>query len=172
MKRFVVGVMGPGDGATAIEQQQAFALGGAIAAQGWVLLTGGRNVGVMDAACQGAKQASGLTIGILPGSTTANASAAIDIAICTNLGNARNAINVLSSDVVIACGMGTGTASEIALALKEGKPVILLSVDAVSTRFFQQLGSDRLQMANTVEEAIEWVRRLGVEGSSSEQVKE
>ncbi|NEQ22960.1 MAG: TIGR00725 family protein [Microcoleus sp. SIO2G3] len=161
MSRTIVGVMGPGEAATAIEQELAFALGSAIAAQGWVLLTGGRNAGVMDAACRGAQQAGGLTIGILPDRTTANTSAAVEIAICTGLGNARNVINILSSDVVIACGMGAGTASEIALALKENKPVLLLAASAASVAFFRQLGC--VYSVDSIEAAIDWVRQVKAE---------
>jgi len=69
-------------------------------------------VGVMDAASLGAKAANGLTIGILPTDDTSAMSKAVDIAIITDMGLA---ISMSSSDVVIACGMGAGTASEIAL---------------------------------------------------------
>lgn len=61
--------MGAGDRATPQDLEIAYALGQKIAEQGWILLTGGRAVGVMDAASRGAKQANGLTIGILPGSS-------------------------------------------------------------------------------------------------------
>ncbi|MBD2091771.1 TIGR00725 family protein [Microcoleus sp. FACHB-1515] len=156
MRKIIVGVMGAGESASAIDRQLAFELGRAIAAQGWVLLTGGRNVGVMDAACRGAQQAGGLTIGILPDRTAANASAAVAIAICTGMGNARNAINVLSSDAVIACGMGAGTASEVAIALKEKKPVLLLGATDRSIEFFQQLGA--VETADSIEQAIDWAK--------------
>lgn len=67
MAKTVIGVMGPGDNATKEECDSAFELGKLIANKGWILLTGGRNVGVMEAASRGAKEAGGLTIGILPG---------------------------------------------------------------------------------------------------------
>lgn len=70
MRKIIIGVMGPGEQATATDLQNAYELGKLIAQQGWVLLTGGRNVGVMDAANQGAKSANGLTVGILPGNNT------------------------------------------------------------------------------------------------------
>lgn len=50
MRKIVIGVMGPGDNATPSDLQNAYELGKSIAQEGWVLLTGGRNVGVMDAA--------------------------------------------------------------------------------------------------------------------------
>ncbi|MFY7806720.1 MAG: TIGR00725 family protein [Limnoraphis robusta] len=157
MKKTIIGVMGPGETATSVDLENAYQLGQLIAQQGWVLLTGGRNAGVMEAACQGAKSAQGLTLGILPGSTSSGMSEAVDIAIFTNLGNARNAINILSSDVVIACGIGAGTASEIALAIKENKTVILLNQYPESQVFFQNLSPRQVARVDTPQEAIQIV---------------
>lgn len=156
----IIGVMGPGEQSTLVDQQLADQLGERIAQSGWVLLTGGRNCGVMEAANRGAKRAQGLTVGILPSCDRRSLSAAVDIPILTDLGNARNAINVLSSDVVIACGMGAGTASEVALALKAAKPVILLNVTPIGQAFFQSLTQERVIVADTVEETIAWVNQL------------
>src|SRR6476469_6847830 len=103
MPKVVIGVMGPGTTATAADLQNAYEVGQLIAAAGWVLLTGGRNSGVMHAASQGAQQAGGLTVGILPTADRAMMSDAVDIAVLTDMGSARNNINVLSSQVVIAC---------------------------------------------------------------------
>ncbi|MEM9447090.1 MAG: cytochrome [Cyanobacteria bacterium P01_E01_bin.6] len=167
MAKIIIGVMGPGNGASPQDCQNAFVLGQKIAQAGWVLLTGGRNEGVMDAASRGAQQANGLVVGILPGSDTRFAQAnsctalseAVDIPIITGMGHARNVINVLSSRVVIACGMGLGTASEVALALKSDIPVILLSTDQGAEAFFRQvLGKEKgdrlLHRAETPEGAI------------------
>ena len=152
--------MGPGIGAREIDRNLARELGSAIASQGWILLTGGRNVGVMEAANQGAKQAGGLTVGILPTATDEGMSEAVDIAIFTDLGSARNNINALSSHAIVACGMGAGTASEVALALKAKKPVILLNGDRTTRSFFENLSEDNLWIAETVEEAIDILRNL------------
>lgn len=146
--------MGVGEKATPNEIENAYELGKMIAQQGWVLLTGGRKAGVMDAASRGAKSVNGLTIGILPGKEEAGISEAIDIAIFTDMGNARNNINVLSSDIIIACGMGAGTASEIALAFKSNKKVILLNQDEESKNFFKQLSPDNIFIVENVEEVI------------------
>lgn len=158
MRQPVIGIMGPGEQATAAEMETAYTLGREIAAAGWIVLTGGRKVGVMDAASQGAKSVGGLTVGILPSCDRTQISDAVDIAIMTDMGQARNAINVLSSDVVIACGMGLGTASEVALALKSGKFVILLKGFFGSQHFFQQFGSFHLAVADDVDQAIAIVR--------------
>lgn len=152
--------MGPGDHATALDLENAYELGKLIAQQGWVLLTGGRNTGVMDAASKGAKAANGLTVGILPGNNTNNLSEAVDIAIVTDMGNARNNINVLSSDVVIACGMGAGTASEISLAIKNHQRVILLNNNQGSKDFFLTISRNNIFLADTPESSIETAKRI------------
>jgi hypothetical protein len=78
----------------------------------------------MEAACRGAKEAGGLTVGILPGSDRSEANPYVDVVLPTGLGEARNALVVGAADVVIAVGGGYGTLSEVALALKAGKRVI------------------------------------------------
>ncbi|MEA5535490.1 TIGR00725 family protein [Crocosphaera sp. XPORK-15E] len=160
MTKTIIGVMGPGELATETDIKNAYELGKLIAQEGWILLTGGRNVGVMDAASRGAKEFGGLTIGILPDNNTKNLSEFIDIPIVTDLGNARNNINVLSSDVIIACGMGLGTASEIALALKNDKPVILLSEHSESQQFFKQLSPNLVTLAINPQIAINYVKKI------------
>lgn len=166
MRKIIIGVMGPGDKASAVDLTSAYELGQRIAQQGWVLLTGGRNIGVMDAASKGAKAANGLTIGILPKADTSSLCDAVDIAIATDMGNARNNINVLSSDAIIACGMGAGTASEIALALKSHKNVILLNQNEESKVFFKNLSTDSIFIADSPMLAIEIIRKIIIGRSS------
>ncbi len=127
-RKSIIGVMG-GASATPDVVKAAYELGVLIAENGWVLLNGGRNAGVMRASAEGAKSRGGLTIGILPGSSKSGANPFIDIPIVTNMADARNLINALSSDVLVACRGSAGTVSEIAMALKNLKPVILLNFD-------------------------------------------
>ncbi len=158
MKKIIIGIMGPGKGATSLDVDYAYQLGQLIAQSGWVLLTGGSNTGVMEAANQGAKAANGLTLGILPNADNKGMSKAVDIAIFTNLGQARNVINVLSSDVIIACGMGAGTASEIALGIKQNKPIILLNQNLESQNFFKSLAPEQVFIVDSPEAAIQTVK--------------
>lgn len=163
-RRFVIGVMGAGDRAHEADVALAFELGAAIAGEGWVLLSGGRNTGVMDAVNRGAQSAGGLTIGILPDNNKASASEAVDVAVVTGLGSARNYVNVLSSDVVVSCGAGgAGTASEIALALKSGKPVVLLKDRPESKAFFRAIGNDLVRTAEDVQDAVKLIH-LALDG--------
>ena len=160
MSKILIGVMGPGEGASDAETRAAFELGALIAREGWALVTGGRRAGVMDAANRGAKSEGGLTVGILPGETTDGASDAVDIPIITGLGQARNNVNALTSRVVISCGVGAGTASEIALALKAKKNVVVLLASEEARAFFRSLDEDRVFVAETPREAVEIAKRL------------
>lgn len=160
MAKTIIGVMGPGDGASETEIKSATELGKQIAGEGWVLLTGGRNVGVMEAASKGAQEAGGLTVDILPTEDQQQMSAYVDIPICTGMGSARNNINVLSSDVVIACGSGAGTSSEIMLAIKAGKPLVLLHPSDTLLALIDELSQPNPIVAKTPEQVIKHVKKL------------
>ena len=103
--------------------EQAEAVGRALAEAGAVVVSGGLG-GVMEAACRGAREAGGTTLGLLPGSDRSAANAWVSVAVPTGLGEARNALVVRAADAVIAVAGEYGTLSEIALALKAGKPVV------------------------------------------------
>ena len=94
-----------------------------LARRGAVVVTGGMG-GAMEAACRGAKEAGGTTIGILPSHDRADANPWVDVALPTGLGEGRNALVVRAADAVIAVAGEFGTLSEIALALRLGTPVV------------------------------------------------
>lgn len=148
-----------GSDKTADDLANARELGRLVAAEGWIVVTGGRAAGVMEAACAGAKEVDGsVTVGILP-SRDAAPSRYVDIPIVTDVQNARNNINVLTGRVTIACGArGAGTVSEIALAMKNGRPVILLACGELADRFFAAIGD--IEVARTPREAVEIARRF------------
>lgn len=155
--RTIVGVMGSGSDRDAALLRTARELGAAVAGAGWVLLNGGRSTGVMEASARGAAEAGGLVVGVLPDDDTRNASRHLDIAIRTGMGDARNVVNVLSSDVVITLSGGAGTLSEVALALNAGRTVIALDFDP-GTGFRDWRESGRLLLVADVAEAIAAVR--------------
>jgi uncharacterized protein (TIGR00725 family) len=117
-----VAVVGPGD---ASPEQEAVAeeVGRLLARRGAVVVCGGLG-GVMEAACRGARGEGGLAVGILPGLDRGAANPHVSVAVATGLGEARNALVVRAADALIAVGGAYGTLSEIALALKAGKPVV------------------------------------------------
>ncbi|MCK9297787.1 TIGR00725 family protein [Methanoculleus sp. YWC-01] len=114
-----IAVIGRGD-CSVEEYEAAETIGYLIAGNHETVCCGGLG-GVMEAACRGAKEAGGTTVGILP--DTGEGNAFLDIVIRTGMGHARNVVLVNSADAVIAVGGGYGTLSEIAIALKTGKPV-------------------------------------------------
>jgi len=161
----VIGVMG-GAVVSDATLDSAERLGRLIAERGWVLLNGGRNAGVMAASALGAQAAHGLVVGILPGDNTTGIAPGVDIAIPTGMGDARNAITVLASHVVVALPGGPGTVSEIALALKSGRSVVLLGFP-LGVPFAPYYERGQLVDAVTAEEAIEHVQRLVAEKERS-----
>lgn len=129
-----------------------------IARKGAVLVCGGHG-GVMRAACKGAKEENGITVGMLPyGKEEANEY--IDIAIPTNIGNMRNYLVSSSGDVTIAIGGRWGTLNEIAFRMITGKPLILVKntggcVDEIINGHLMQNVESHYYIANSAEEAVE-----------------
>jgi uncharacterized protein (TIGR00725 family) len=115
-------VVGAGE-AGSEQRESAEEVGRLLGERGAVLVCGGLG-GVMEAACRGAKGAGATTLGILPGFDRAEANRYVDVAVATGMGEARNALVVRAADALIAVGGGFGTLSEVALALKTGKPVV------------------------------------------------
>jgi uncharacterized protein (TIGR00725 family) len=155
MRRIVVGVIG-GTECSERTRSQAHELGRLVAERGWVLLNGARATGVMDASARGAREAGGLTVGVLYDDDREAASSAIDITIATGMGSARNSINVLSSDVLVACCGTGGTLCEIALAVRFQRPVVLLDFDPGDS-FLRAAGKGPWCHAATPVEAIQRV---------------
>jgi len=145
-----IGVMGPGSCPPEL-YALAREVGYLIAKRGAILICGGRG-GAMEAAARGAKEGGGITVGILPGESAADANPYIDIPVVTGMGNARNAINVLTSQAIIAIHGSYGTLSEMALALKCNIPVIGLGTWELTAP-----GAARLPIAlvRTPDEAVD-----------------
>lgn len=125
-----VAVIG-GNECSAQEMRLAEDVGREIARQGAVLICGGLG-GIMEAACRGARQENGTTVGIVPGEKRESANQYVTIPIASGIGHARNMIVAKSADAVIAIGGGYGTLAEIAYALQGGIPVISLNTWTLS----------------------------------------
>jgi uncharacterized protein (TIGR00725 family) len=156
MRKTCIGVMG-GTVANEVTATNARQLGALIAENGWVLVSGGRPTGVMQASITGAHEAGGLTVGVLFDDDQKYAAEGLDIVIPTGMGAARNIINVFSSDVVVACQGTGGTLSEIALALRFGRPVVLLDFDPGAAFLNAGAADGRWSLAATPAEAIEQI---------------
>lgn len=119
-----IGVIGASD-ASEREAELAYAVGLELARAGAILVCGGRS-GVMEAACRGAHEGGGMTVGILPGLHRREANSYVQIALPTGMGELRNGLVVRASDALIAIGGSYGTLSEIALGRRSGRTCVLL----------------------------------------------
>lgn len=147
-RKAYVGVVGAGL-ATEAELELAAGVGRLIAEAGAVLVCGGLG-GVMDAAARACAEAGGISVGVLPGDERLTASRHLTVAVATGMGEARNAIVARTADVLVAVGGEYGTLSEIAFALKMGKPVVGLSTWDLAR---EELG-DSIVRADTPVEAV------------------
>ena len=154
-----ISVIGAGQ-ASDDEMAAAEEIGRRLAEAGAVLVCGGLG-GVMDAAARGCDAAGGVSVGVLPGEDRTHGSSNLTVRIATGLGEARNAIVARAADAVIAVGGEFGTLSEIALALKMGKPVVGLGTWSLD---LEGLPGDPLQRAvspaDAVARALEAAERL------------
>jgi uncharacterized protein (TIGR00725 family) len=132
-------------GSGAEHVSRAEQVGRLLAERGCTVVTGGGGE-VMAAAARGAKEAGGTTIGILPGTSRAEANEWVDHVVATGLGHMRNFAVAASGDAVIAVGGGWGTLSEVAFAKILGRPVVILEPG---------LQVDGVDRAATPEEAVE-----------------
>ena len=151
----LIGIIGAGTCGPEIHDL-AFDVGAQLAQRHYTLICGGRG-GVMAAACKGAKQHQGSTIGILPGPDASEANPWVDIVIPTGMGDARNLIIVRSAAALIAVSGEYGTLSEIAFSLKLKKPIVGL-------RTWQPIrpacDSPDFPLVDTATEAVTWIRSL------------
>lgn len=127
-------------------------VGKAIAGAGAVLVCGGMG-GVMEEACRGVKEAGGVAIGILPGNARSMGNPWLSYSVVTGVGEARNSMVVQSSDALIAIDGSFGTLSEIAFALKWGKPVAGLGTWTMED---SEGNPAPIVVFNDPEEAVQW----------------
>lgn len=118
----LIGVIGGAAAGDAV-LEVAEAVGAAVAEAGAWLVCGGRG-GVMEAACRGAAEAGGVTVGILPGDRASEANAWVSLPIVTGIGEARNTIIARTAHALVALDGRWGTLSEIAFAVSFGTPVV------------------------------------------------
>ena len=138
------------------DRERAEELGKGIAEMNMVLVCGGK-VGVMEAACRGAKSTGGTTIGILPSGDRSEGNDYLDHSIVTNLGMLRNSLVVLNGDIVVAIDGSYGTLSEISMAKKYGKRILGLGTWDV----------DAVEACSSVKEVLGKLKRIKDENTKS-----
>ncbi len=128
-------------------------VGREIAQRGATVVCGGRG-GVMEAACRGAREAGGHTVGIMPGRGREDSppNPYVEFAIFTGMGFARNVIVVLSGDAVVAIDGSYGTLSEIAYALVHETPVV--GIDTWDFNYDSFTGQEKIVRVTDPAEAV------------------
>jgi hypothetical protein len=127
VRKLQIGVIGYNDDrCSEVAREIAYKVGKEIALSGSVLICGGLG-GVMEAACKGAKEANGNTVGIIPQDKFSFANQFCDIVICSGIGFARDFIVATSSDGIIAVGGGIGTLIEMSVGYMIRKKIVAIS---------------------------------------------
>jgi uncharacterized protein (TIGR00725 family) len=139
-------------------EAEAAETGRRLAQSGFGVICGGRG-GVTEAACRGAWQAGGLTVGLLPGESAGQGNDFLTVELATGLGEARNVLVVRGGEAVIAIGGGLGTLAEIAHALRLGIRVVALGTWQATS---PEGGTLPVLQASTPAEAV----ALAIEGDA------
>ncbi|MCU0820951.1 MAG: TIGR00725 family protein [Spirochaetes bacterium] len=158
MKRRQISLIGSGEN-NPQNGTAAYEIGRFIAKNGWVLITGGKG-GIMEAASKGAHEEKGITVGIIPESAAGAANKHCSIVIPTGVGHARNMINILSGDAVVAISGGWGTLSEIAYSQIFDRPVILCEFTGGWSKILSEKPGSEIKQNFHVAEKLEDVFRI------------
>lgn len=154
-----IAVIGPGGDVAAALIKSAREVGALLARDGACVVTGGLD-GVMAAAAQGATQAGGQALGLLPGEDPDAGDEHLSIRIATGLGQVRNVVLVNAADGVIAIGGSWGTLSEIALAMRAGKPVVCMHgwsiADNTGRPVLLPTADTASEAVGTLQHALQW----------------
>src|SRR5437868_10500521 len=158
-RRPVIGVIGDGQPGSERERMAA-EVGAALARAGVHLVCGGLG-GCMAGASRGYKEANGagICLGLLPGTSRAEANPWVDLAIPTGVNSAQGALVAMAVDAAIVLGGGGGTLSEVGLLLRDGKPVVALDGTGGAAELVggQHLGKVSVRLARNPEEAVRMV---------------
>ena len=160
-KRQILVVGNNENGSTPELEKVAYETGLEIAKSGSVLITGGLG-GVMRAACHGAKDADGLTVGIIPQNDPSFANEYCDIVIPSGIGLARDFLNALSADGVIIIGGGSGTLSETCAAYMHKKPIVAIKntggiADMFTDKYLDHRQNVKIVGVDCPKEAVKYI---------------
>ena len=145
-------------GFTPEHEKIAYEAGSEVAKSGSVLITGGLQ-GVMKAASRGAKDAGGITVGIIPQDDASNANEFCDIVIPSGMGFTRDFLNALSADGIIIIGGGSGTLAEVCAGYMHKKPMVAIKntggiADQYVDKFIDSRERVKILGAKTPKEAV------------------
>ncbi|MGD1838982.1 MAG: TIGR00725 family protein [Nitrososphaeraceae archaeon] len=164
MRKFQIAVIGYNENrCTKNARNVAFQVGQEIANSGSVLICGGLG-GVMEAACKGAKENNGFTLGIIPQDDFSYANEYCDIVICSGIGLARNFIVASSADGIIVVGGGVGTLNEVSVGYMRKKRIVVLKgsggiANEYAGKYLDERKRIRILSARTPKEAVKKITK-------------
>lgn len=149
------------NGSTPELEKISYETGMEVAKAGAVLISGGLG-GVMKAACHGARDGDGLTVGIIPQNDASFANEYCDIVIPSGIGLARDFLTALAGDGVIIIGGASGTLSETCAAYMYKKPIVVIkNTGGVADKYADQYLDHRKHVkiigVNTPKEAVKLI---------------
>lgn len=152
------------DHCTEEARRLAYRVGAEAAKRGATVVTGGLG-GVMEAACKGAKDNHGTTVGIIPQDDPHHANRFCDVVIATGLGSARDFVTAHSADAVVIVGGGAGALIEACAAYLKAKPVVAVqgsggTADQIGGTFLDERKSVRIQSESDPSKAVETALEL------------
>ena len=165
MKKRQIAVIGHNDNGCTLEHEKlAYDTGAHIARSDSVLITGGLG-GVMKAACHGAIDAGGITVGILPQDDPVFANEYCSIVIPSGMGLTRDFLNALSADGLVIIGGGSGTLSEVCAAYMHKKPMVAIrntggTADKYADSYIDHRKNVKIIGANTPKDAVNKIVKL------------
>lgn len=166
MRKFQIAVIGyNGDRCSDEARGLAYETGKEIAKAGAVLVCGGLG-GVMEAACRGAKDAGGTTVGIIPQDNFSHANKYCDIVVCSTIGFARDFIVASSADGIVAVGGGVGTLTELSIGYMMKKPMAAVAgsggiADSYGGKYLDERKRMQIKVAKSPAEAVKIVMPKG-----------
>jgi uncharacterized protein (TIGR00725 family) len=164
VRRVQISVVGfDANSCTEVAREAAYRVGRAIATGGGTVVCGGLG-GVMEAACKGALDAGGHSVGIVPAADAEQANEYCEFVIATGLGKGRNFVVAYSGDAMIVVGGGAGTLTEAAAAYQEAKPIVAVKgtggvADEWAGRYFDKRRTRLIHGASDPEDAVKQVMR-------------
>jgi uncharacterized protein (TIGR00725 family) len=163
-RRAQVSVVGfNADSCTEVARKAAYEVGKAIAREGGTVVCGGLG-GVMEAACKGAHDAGGLSVGIVPSADPGEANQYCDLVVATGLGKSRNFLVAYSGDAMVVVGGGAGTLIEAAAAYQACKPIVAVKgtggvADAWAGKHLDDRRTGKILEGSSPEHAVKQVMR-------------
>ncbi len=179
MKKIQIGVMGSAEDLNYSKEAMEFAkeIGKEIAKSGNILVYGAEKEysSLSTNAAMEASKYNGITLGVTPGKKKdiyGDFKPTIIIPCGLEMGGGREFTLVLSCDVIIAIGGGSGTLTEMGIAYQANIPIVCIDKfpgwsKKMANKYFDERNRIKCLVAKTPKEAVDVAIKLGMEYENS-----